>query len=248
MVSEHSRFQLSKDSAGPLLSNIDLMAKTTTEESCILRYVFNPSQEISTHHGQSMPRMTWTKPSSAANSLGKLLQGQKKPNQKDTEADAVSGHNQSMSNTSSDTWPSHLSTTTPPTTESRSSMTSGEYPMTEVATQVEEGGLIIDADREVQFKILIGRSGATRSKLPDMLSAGYLWFIPAFETPIVKGKTQPKKGQVVQCQFGVGEIDFRKGKKAAPLMGGGDIRSITVEFEWVEVGWHEDDDVDTDGE
>ena len=41
-------------------------------------------------------------------------------------------------------------------------------------------GIIIDADREVQFKLLIGKTGTKHSLLPDVASLGYMWFIPSF--------------------------------------------------------------------
>jgi phosphatidylinositol-3,4,5-trisphosphate 3-phosphatase/dual-specificity protein phosphatase PTEN len=252
VVSEQTRFALSKKNAEPLMSKSDLTSKSG-EEADILRYVFNPSQASSTHHGGKAPQMTWTKPSASVGGLNKLFRGtlgQKKKDDsqgEDTSAPPSIDRSQSPSSTSNDTWPSHLSTTPPRTTGAASSTTSEESHQNDVSDQE---GVIIDADREVQLKVLLGRSGATHSKLPDILSAGYLWFIPAFETPSVNGRTTPKKGQIIKCQFGIGEIDFRKGKKAAPLLGGGEIRSITIEFEWVEVGWHEgdDDEDDVDGD
>lgn len=41
-------------------------------------------------------------------------------------------------------------------------------------------GLLVDADREIQFKILIGESGKRHALLPDVGSLGYIWLIASF--------------------------------------------------------------------
>lgn len=245
MVSEAERTILPKSNALPLLSKADLASKMS-EEPSILRYIFKPCDGDTTHYGHDTPQMTWTKPSSASDGFTKLVRGVISGNKLKTSEQQSSNNTtpfqpQNPSNSSSNTRQPLLTNLTSDQTctnitEPSSAKTSDELLRNGKGQQQ---GLIIDADREISLKVLLGRTGATHAKLPDLTSAGYLWFIPAFETPTVSGKKGPKKGQVVQCQFGIGEIDFRKGKKSIPLMGGGDIRSIMVEFEWIEVGWHE---------
>lgn len=246
MASEAGRTILPKSKASPLLSKPDLTAKTS-EEPSILQYIFKPSEADTTHYGHKTPQMTWTKPSSTSDGLAKLVRGILSGSNRSSITKQQGSHQTSPlqqknpSNSSSDTSHSRYTDRTNNQTSTIVTDPPSAKPSDELLREGkgQQPGLIIDADREISLKVLLGRTGATHSKLPDLTSAGYLWFIPAFETPTLVGKKSPMKGQIVQCQFGIGEIDFRKGKNSLSLMGGGDIRSITVEFEWIEVGWHE---------
>lgn len=136
-----------------------------------------------------------------------------------------------------------------------------------VTSDSDTPGIIVDADAALMIKVLSGRSGASHSRLPDMASCGYLWFVPSFETPKnlespspeslsseqeeerqphqhqqPRTSPHPFRGQRVQCTFGLGEIDFRKGQRVAKLLGG-EVRSVSVEWEWVETGVDEEDDM-----
>ncbi|TKY89895.1 hypothetical protein EX895_001192 [Sporisorium graminicola] len=89
-------------------------------------------------------------------------------------------------------------------------------------------GQILDADREVCVKILVGRTGSKHAKLPDIASAGWCWFIPSFEDPDAGVAGMARKGAKTQIRFEAHEIDFRK----QPL----GLKAIEVEWEWVSVG------------
>ncbi|SNX85233.1 related to Phosphatidylinositol-3,4,5-trisphosphate 3-phosphatase PTEN [Melanopsichium pennsylvanicum] len=93
-------------------------------------------------------------------------------------------------------------------------------------------GQIVDADRELCVKILIGRTGTKHSKLPDVASAGWCWFIPSFEDPDAGMVDMVKLGNRTKIRFDKTEIDFRK-----EPMG---VVAVEVEWEWVSVGVEED--------
>lgn len=90
-------------------------------------------------------------------------------------------------------------------------------------------GLVVNADHALQIKMLVGRSGASHARLPDLASCGYIWFIPSFETP----NGHCVRGQRIRRTFTAQEIDFRKGKRVAKYLGG-EIRRVTIEWEWIE--------------
>ncbi|EST07994.1 Protein-tyrosine phosphatase, active site [Kalmanozyma brasiliensis GHG001] len=90
-------------------------------------------------------------------------------------------------------------------------------------------GDVLDADREVCVKVLVGRTGSKHAKLPDIASAGWCWFIPSFEDPLADGGV--KVGSRTVVRFGKDEIDFRK--EPLGLVG------VEVEWEWVSVGVEE---------
>lgn len=91
-------------------------------------------------------------------------------------------------------------------------------------------GQIIDADREICVKVLVGRTGKKHAKMPDITSAGWCWFIPSFEDPITGNHHAQSlaKGAKTQIRFESHEIDFRK----QPL----GLVALQVEWEWVHVG------------
>ncbi|CBQ68371.1 related to Phosphatidylinositol-3,4,5-trisphosphate 3-phosphatase PTEN [Sporisorium reilianum SRZ2] len=95
-------------------------------------------------------------------------------------------------------------------------------------------GQILDADREVCVKVLVGRTGAKHAKLPDIASAGWCWFIPSFEDPDAGGAGMAREGARTQIRFEADEIDFRK----QPL----GLVAIEVEWEWLSVGVDDHDE------
>ncbi|EPQ30962.1 uncharacterized protein PFL1_01151 [Pseudozyma flocculosa PF-1] len=100
-------------------------------------------------------------------------------------------------------------------------------------------GQVLDADREVLVKILVGRTGNKHAKLPDFAAVGWVWLIPSFEDPVSSRKGgKPKVGSRTVVRFGKDEIDFRKDPVG--------VVGVEIEWEWIEVG--EDDDVDEDEE
>lgn len=120
------------------------------------------------------------------------------------------------------------------------------------------GGLLLSPDREVCVKVHLANKAF--SLLPDIAgSAGWVWFIPAFEEPCVavspnrtgrrgndvQTKPKPKKGFRTVVEFNRDEIDFVK-----RIAG---VQAIQVEWEWVEVGdeideGNEDEDEDEERE
>jgi len=90
-------------------------------------------------------------------------------------------------------------------------------------------GQIVDADRELCIKVLVGRTGSKHSKLPDVASAGWCWFIPSFEDPDSGAAGMARVGAKTQIRFEKDEIDFRK----EPL----GLIALEVEWEWVSVGF-----------
>ncbi|PWN48289.1 hypothetical protein IE53DRAFT_319705 [Violaceomyces palustris] len=89
-------------------------------------------------------------------------------------------------------------------------------------------GQLVDADREIMIKVLVGRTGNKHSKLPDITSAGWCWIVPSFEDP--EGM-RPKLGSKTVVRLESDEIDFRK-----PVVG---LRAIEIEWEWVDVAGQE---------
>ncbi|KDN46267.1 hypothetical protein K437DRAFT_223724 [Tilletiaria anomala UBC 951] len=67
-------------------------------------------------------------------------------------------------------------------------------------------GLPVDADRELNLKILLGRTGATQTLLPESTSAGWAWFIPSFEDPLAV----PSAASTTTLRFEKDDIDFCK--------------------------------------
>lgn len=92
-------------------------------------------------------------------------------------------------------------------------------------------GQMLDADREVCVKVLVGRTGSKHAKLPDIASAGWCWFIPSFEDPDAGGVGMARVGAKTRIRFEKDEIDFRK----QPL----GLLAVQVEWEWVSVGLDE---------
>lgn len=91
-----------------------------------------------------------------------------------------------------------------------------------------EVGQILDADREVCVKVLVGRTGVKNAKLPDIASAGWCWFIPSFEDPDAGDAGMARVGAKTLIRFEKDEIDFRK----QPL----GLVAVEVEWEWISVG------------
>ncbi|CAO1622284.1 unnamed protein product [Parajaminaea phylloscopi] len=124
----------------------------------------------------------------------------------------------------------------------------------------DESGLVVSPDREICIKIQLANKAL--SLLPDIAgSAGWAWFIPAFEDPssssmpsLRHGLRQssgcsaassnsrqgPTRGARTTVVFERDEIDFAK--KVAG------VKAIRVEWEWVRVAHHfeEDDEEELD--
>ena len=92
-------------------------------------------------------------------------------------------------------------------------------------------GLPVDADRELNVKILLGRTGGAHALLPDITAAGWAWFIPSFEDPEGLG---PKEGQRTVLRFEKGEVDFCK-----DAMG---VVGMEVEWAWTGISGIEDEE------
>ncbi|BGP27258.1 phosphatidylinositol-3,4,5-trisphosphate 3-phosphatase [Rhodotorula toruloides] len=86
------------------------------------------------------------------------------------------------------------------------------------ATVEQDGGIVLDADRELQLKFLVGKTGDRHGKLPEMAALAITWFIPSFEAtaPMVSADHHSKL--VISGK----DLDFRK-----PFAG----------IDQVEVGW-----------
>ena len=106
-----------------------------------------------------------------------------------------------------------------------------------MAASDDEHGIIVDADREIGVKVLLGRTGATHAKLPDVAAACWAWLIPSFEDPY--GHRPNQRRGPTEVRFSAAELDFRKSGVLAP---GGDIRAIGLQWEWVETGRDSDDE------
>ncbi|SPO28649.1 related to Phosphatidylinositol-3,4,5-trisphosphate 3-phosphatase PTEN [Ustilago trichophora] len=99
-------------------------------------------------------------------------------------------------------------------------------------------GQVLDADREVCVKVLVGRTGSKHAKLPDIASAGWCWFIPSFEDPDAGVAGMARVGARTKIRFDKDEIDFRK----EPL----GLVAVEVEWEWVSVGVDEEEECPSD--
>ncbi len=80
----------------------------------------------------------------------------------------------------------------------------------------------------------MGRTGSKHSKLPDIASAGWCWFIPSFEDPEAGASGMARVGAKTKIRFEKQEIDFRK----EPL----GLMAVEVEWEWVSVGLAEEEE------
>lgn len=99
--------------------------------------------------------------------------------------------------------------------------------------------LIVDPDRELMVKVLVGRTGATHALLPDFTAAAWCWIIPSFEEPrkLVRpthdedeegvGAVGQKvvKGSKTLIRLDKAELDFRK-----EALG---VQSLEIEWEWI---------------
>uniref|UniRef100_A0A0K3CLI7 BY PROTMAP: gi/647394322/emb/CDR35551.1/ RHTO0S01e01838g1_1 [Rhodosporidium toruloides] n=1 Tax=Rhodotorula toruloides TaxID=5286 RepID=A0A0K3CLI7_RHOTO len=82
----------------------------------------------------------------------------------------------------------------------------------------QDGGIVLDGDREVQLKFLVGKTGDRHGKLPDMAALAITWFIPSFEASAPAAGEDRCSKLVISGK----DLDFRK-----PFAG----------IEEVEVGW-----------
>ncbi|KAH8915527.1 hypothetical protein BT69DRAFT_873238 [Atractiella rhizophila] len=119
-----------------------------------------------------------------------------------------------------------LSTATTPSTTSLSSSSTSEASTVRVrklvpiptsnTQQDQRSSLLFDAYRELQIKLLIGGHGKKHSKLPDVVSLGYLWWIPGFHVPSTE-----QKGSII---FDRSELDFFKKQSG--------IRRVEIGWAW----------------
>ncbi|GAA5899962.1 putative phosphatidylinositol-3,4,5-trisphosphate 3-phosphatase [Sporobolomyces salmoneus] len=74
----------------------------------------------------------------------------------------------------------------------------------EAKSQVEkDGGIVIDGEREIMLKFLVGETGKKHGKLPTMAALAISWFIPLFEQP-------GQSGEKVRMTLGAKDLDFVK--------------------------------------
>ncbi|KAM0791038.1 hypothetical protein ACM66B_004334 [Microbotryomycetes sp. NB124-2] len=73
------------------------------------------------------------------------------------------------------------------------------------ASAREQQGLEVDIDREVEFKLLLGKSGSAHGALPAMAALGIIWIVPSFE-----GVKASSEGQQRTVTVPASEIDFLK--------------------------------------
>lgn len=102
-----------------------------------------------------------------------------------------------------------------------------------------DGDLVMPADRELCIKV--HHTNKALRLLPDIAgSAGWCWFIPAFEEPRrdQSHRTSPAGAKTV-VRFDRHEIDFVK------RVGG--LQAVEIEWQWVDQG-HQDSGADDDGD
>ncbi|GAA6025729.1 hypothetical protein JCM11491_000708 [Sporobolomyces phaffii] len=87
--------------------------------------------------------------------------------------------------------------------ESRSGSGSDSDAQARVAT---DGGIVVDADREVMLKFLVGETGKKHGKLPTMAALAITWFVPVFEID----PTGARSGQTSRLTLGARDLDFVK--------------------------------------
>ncbi|GAA5937288.1 hypothetical protein JCM3775_001603 [Rhodotorula graminis] len=82
-----------------------------------------------------------------------------------------------------------------------------------------DGGIVLDAEREVQLRFLLGKTGDKHAKLSAMAALALTWFVPVFEVDGAEAGQQSKlviKGK---------DLDFRK-----PFAG---IDEIEIGWRWL---------------
>lgn len=70
-----------------------------------------------------------------------------------------------------------------------------------------DGGVVLDADREVEIKLLLGKTGSKHGALPAMAALGIVWIVPTFEG-VVTGPDSRDKMQTVTID--AVDVDFLK--------------------------------------
>ncbi|KWU41832.1 hypothetical protein RHOSPDRAFT_36600 [Rhodotorula sp. JG-1b] len=95
------------------------------------------------------------------------------------------------------------------------------------------GGVVLDPDREVMLKFLVGKTGDRHGKLPVMASLALTWFIPTFEADLPASSSssgaqpdaagaRPRSKLVIDGK----DLDFRK-----PFAG---IGRVEIGWRWLE--------------
>jgi len=102
-----------------------------------------------------------------------------------------------------------------PTTSSTPS-TNGEEKKEILLLPSEE--LLLDGEREIMFKFLIGKTGKKHGKLPVMASLGLCWIVPVFES-------DPEDKQVKRLRLETKDLDFVKNFSG--------IQEVELAWKWV---------------
>ncbi|GJN93238.1 hypothetical protein Rhopal_006285-T1 [Rhodotorula paludigena] len=87
-----------------------------------------------------------------------------------------------------------------------------------------DGGIVLDAEREAQLRVLVGKTGEKHGKLPVMASLALTWFIPVFEVATPSNDTAGSCRSKVVIQGK--DLDFRK-----PFAG---IEALEVGWRWLD--------------
>ncbi|KAM0751185.1 phosphatases II [Meredithblackwellia eburnea MCA 4105] len=82
------------------------------------------------------------------------------------------------------------------------------------------GAILLDADREVQMRFLIGETGRKHSKLPSMVSLAISWIVPSFEMTL-----PPESNELETVILRSDQLDFYKPQWA--------VDQIEVGLRWV---------------
>ncbi|GAA5963144.1 hypothetical protein JCM8115_001033 [Rhodotorula mucilaginosa] len=94
------------------------------------------------------------------------------------------------------------------------------------------GGIVLDPDREVMLKFLVGKTGDRHGKLPVMASLALTWFIPTFEADLPasfsSSTAQPDAAGDRRSKLVIDgkDLDFRK-----PFAG---IERVEIGWRWLE--------------
>ncbi|GAA5977879.1 hypothetical protein JCM5350_006206 [Sporobolomyces pararoseus] len=67
----------------------------------------------------------------------------------------------------------------------------------------QDGGIVVDGERELMLKFLVGETGKKHGKLPTMAALAITWFIPLFEQA-------GNSGDQVRMKLGAKDLDFVK--------------------------------------
>ncbi|GAA5827034.1 hypothetical protein JCM5353_001844 [Sporobolomyces roseus] len=83
--------------------------------------------------------------------------------------------------------------------------------------------LLLDGEREIMFKFLIGKTGKKHGKLPVMASLGLCWIVPVFESD--PEERNGEDGEVKRLRFETKDLDFVKSFSG--------IQEVELAWKWV---------------